>query len=358
MLFAVIMAGGSGTRFWPWSRDNIPKHALNIYGKTPLLYETIGRISPNIPLNNVLVVTTQSQIEIIKNILPDFPVENIIAEPFGRDTAPCIGLASIIIEKRRSNSVMAVMPADQIIKEADKFIETIEIANLLAKKSDSLITFGVKPNAPSVHYGYIHRGDKKEVINGISIYDATGFKEKPDKDTAQKYLNTGEYYWNSGIFVWSTKTILSCIKQFAPELWPGLSRIQQRLNTVDEIKVIEEEYRRFKKISIDYAILEKAKNVKVIEANFSWDDAGTWKALERLNKQDDRGNTILAKHSGINTNNCIIAGKKDHLITTVNVSDLIIVQTTDATLICNKDKDEDIKELVRKLKEQGLDRYL
>ena len=358
MLFAVIMAGGSGTRFWPWSREKKPKHARNIHGKKSLLYETVRRVSSTIPVNNVFIVTTQTQTEITRNILPDIPEENIIAEPFGRDTAPCIGLAASIINQKCSDAVMAVMPADHIIKPEDKFTSTLEIAYTMAKDSSSLITLGIKPDNPSVHYGYIHRGDTKQVVNGIPVYDVSEFKEKPDKDTALKYLDTGEYYWNSGIFVWSTKTILACIKQFMPELSSGLSRIQQSLNTPEMTNVIEEEYRQFEKISIDYGIMEKAKDVKVIGTDFSWDDVGTWKALERLNEQDDAGNTVIAKHSGINTNNCIIIGENDHLITTANVSDLIIVQTKDATLICNKNKDEDIKELVKKLKEQGFDQYL
>ncbi|MGR3218342.1 MAG: mannose-1-phosphate guanylyltransferase, partial [Candidatus Anammoxibacter sp.] len=358
LLFAVIMAGGSGTRFWPWSREKKPKHTLNISGKESLLAETVRRISSNIPISNVFIVTTQVQSKIIRDILPDIPKENIVAEPFGRDTAPCIGLAASIINQRHSDAVMAVMPADHIITPEDKFVKTLDIAYTIAKESSSLVTLGIRPDTPSVHYGYIHRGGSKQVINGIPVYNVSEFKEKPDKDTAQEYLDTGEYYWNSGIFVWSTETILACIKQFMPDLSSGLSRIQQHLNTPDVAKVIAEEYKHFKKISIDYGIMEKAKDVRVLETDFSWDDIGTWKALERLNEQDDAGNTVAAKHAGINTDNCIIIGENDHLITTANVADLIIVQTKDATLICNKNKDEDIKKLVKKLKEQGFDRYL
>ncbi|MGR3319773.1 MAG: mannose-1-phosphate guanylyltransferase [Candidatus Anammoxibacter sp.] len=245
---------------------------MNIHGKESLLYETVRCVSSNIPANNVFVVTTQTQIEIIRNILPDILEENIVAEPFGRDTAPCIGLAAGIIDQKCSEAVMAVMPADHIIEPEDKFTKTLEIAYTMAKDSNSLITFGIKPDNPSVHYGYIHRGDDKQVINGIPVYDVNEFKEKPDKDTAQKYLETGEYYWNVGIFVWSTKTILACIKQFMPELSSGLSRIQKHLGTPDVTKVIEEEYSQFKKISIDYGIMEKAKDVRVIGTDFSWDD--------------------------------------------------------------------------------------
>lgn len=358
MLFAVIMAGGSGTRFWPWSRERKPKHTLNIYENKSLLQETVERVSSNIPINNVLIVTTQPQTETIKNTLPGFPKENIITEPCGRDTAACIGLAASIINKRCDKAVMAVMPADHIIKPRDKFTKLLDIAYSLATKTDSLITFGVTPISPSVHYGYIHCGTKKEVIDDVVICDVIEFKEKPDKETAQKYIDSEKYYWNSGIFVWSTKTILSCIEQFMPNLSTGLSKIHQNLNTPGEKKIIEEEYKAFEKVSIDYGIMERVENVKVIEANFFWDDVGTWKALERLNKQDDSGNTILAKHAGINSNNCIIIGEKDHLITTANVSDLIIVQTNDTTLICSKNKDEDIKQLVKKLKETGFDDYL
>ena len=352
------MAGGSGTRFWPWSREETPKHTLNILEKNSLLNETIERVLLNIPIDNILIVTTQPQIESIKKLLPNFPEKNLIAEPFGRDTAPCIGLAASIVNKRNNKAVMAVMPADHIIKPKEKFAKILDIAYMSAKDSNCLVTFGIVPIEPSVHYGYVHCGQKKEVKDDVTIYEVEGFKEKPDKHTAQGYLDTGEYYWNSGIFVWSTKTILTCIKEYLPELASGLSRIDQQLNTPHEAEVIKKEYENFKKVSIDYGVMEKAKNVRVIEADFFWDDVGTWKALERLNKQDDSGNTVIAKHVDINTDNCIIIGNNDHLIATVNVSDLVIVQTKDATLICNKNKDEDIKKLVQKLKEKGFGGYL
>lgn len=358
MLYGVIMAGGAGTRFWPWSRENRPKQLLEITGNKAMIEITVERIGAMIPAQNILVITTSRQRATIKKKLIHIPEENIIAEPFGRDTAPCIGLAAIIIEKRDKEGIMAVMPADQIIKPEDKFIDIINIASSIAKESNALVALGINPSTPSPHYGYIQRGDNKETINGAAVYEVKGFKEKPDMDTARRYVDSGEYYWNGGVFVWSVKTILSCIERFMPELSAGLRRISQHLGTPEGEIVIKEEYKSFKKVSIDYGVMEKAKDIKVIETDLFWDDVGSWKAIERLNKQDESGNTILANHSGINTNNCVIVGEKGHLIATINVSDLIIVHTADATLVCNKDKDEDIKELVKRLKEQGFDGYL
>lgn len=358
MLFGVIIAGGSGTRFWPLSRENRPKQLLEITGNKAMIQRTVERIAARIPPQNILVITTSHQVEAIKKKLIYIPEENIIAEPFGRDTAPCIGLAAIVIEKRDKEGIMAVMPADHIIQPEERFIDIINIAGSIAKESETLVTLGIKPSSPSPHYGYIHRGCNKKTINGTSVYDVKGFKEKPDIDIAKGYMDSGEYYWNSGVFIWSVRSILSCIERYLPGLSAGLKRIRQYLDTPEEERVIKEEYKRLKKVSIDYGVMEKARDIKVIETDLFWDDIGSWKAIERLNKQDDNGNTILAGHSGINTNNCIIVGKKDHLIATVNVSSLIIVHTEDATLVCNKDKDEDIKELVKRLKEEGFDGYL
>lgn len=354
----VIMAGGSGTRFWPWSRGRTPKHILDICEGRSLLAGTVDRVSSMIPVENVFVVTTSSQVDIVKDAVSDVPPENIIAEPYGRDTAPCIGLAAVIIRERRGESVMAVMPADHVISPNEKFCKALGAAVSLASESGTLITFGITPIRPSVHYGYVHCGQKRMEIDGEYVYDAVEFREKPDMDTAREYFDSGGYYWNSGIFVWSTGAILSSMERYMPRLAAGLSRIADSVDTEDAAAVIEREYKGFEKISIDYGIMEKAEDVAVIETDFHWDDVGTWKAVERLNSQDDAGNTLLAEHVGINTDGCIVVGKEGRLITTANVSDLIIVQTDEVTLICDKNRDEDVKDLVRKLGDMGLHGYL
>ncbi|HHT9161364.1 MAG TPA: mannose-1-phosphate guanylyltransferase [Candidatus Brocadiia bacterium] len=351
--YAVIMAGGSGTRFWPWSRQNTPKQLLNITGEKTMIEQAVSNVAPLVGANNILIVTNKTQTRKIKNLLPEIPHDNIIAEPVGRDTAPCIGLAATIIEKRTPSAVMMVLPSDHLIKPADKFANALNVAAKVVTESNALVTFGIKPFEPSVNYGYIHRGRLSG--NNCPIYEVKGFKEKPDRSTAQTFLNSGEYYWNGGIFVWKTDVILEKIAKFLPKLSEGLNRIS---NAQFSQPIITREYKTFEKISIDYGVMEKADNVKVIEANFEWDDVGGWQALERLNKTQQGDNTVLGKHYGIGTSSCIIIGNDKHLITTVGVSDLVIVHTKDATLVCNKQNAEDVKKLVALLKDKGYEQYL
>ena len=358
MLYAVIMAGGSGTRFWPWSRKKTPKQLLKITGQETMIKQTVDRINGEIPSENIYVVTTSSLAESIEEELPQIPVKNIISEPFGRNTAACIGLAATIISKRDSSAIMAVITADHIIEPPNLFLQALKCAEELAAEKNTLITFGIKPTEPSVNYGYIERNE--DVINyqGFPVYDVKCFTEKPDRITAENFLKSGEYYWNSGMFVWSAKTILENIATLMPDLSQGLEKIGKSLETPEESSVIYHEYAKFDNISIDYGIMEKASNVKIIEADFKWDDVGSWLAVERLNKSDQNGNTILGKHCGFNTQGNIIIGGNEHLITTINVSDMIIVNTEDVTMVCNKNSAEDIKKLTELLKEKGYSGYL
>ena len=358
MLYAVIMAGGSGTRFWPWSRQKTPKQLLKITGQETMIKQTVDRIIGEIPPENIYVVTTSTLAESIEEELSQIPAKNIISEPFGRNTAACIGLAATIISKRDSSAIMAVVTADHIIEPTDLFLKSLKCAQELATENSALITFGIKPTSPSINYGYIQRNE--EVINrqDFLVYNVKCFTEKPDRVTAENFLKSGNYYWNSGIFVWSVKTILENINTLMPDLYQGLERIGKSIETPDESSTIYREYERFDNISIDYGIMEKASNVKIIEAGFTWDDVGSWLALERLNNSDRNNNTILGKHCGLNAQGNIIIGDNEHLIATINVSDMIIVNTKDVTMVCNKNSAEDIKKLTELLKEKGFSDYL
>lgn len=349
------MAGGSGTRFWPWSRQNTPKQLLNITGKKTMIEQTVSNVIPLVGADRILIVTNKTQASKIKKLLPEIPSNNIIAEPMGRDTAPCIGLAATIIEKRNPSAVMMALPADHLIRPANKFTKALNAAAQVATESNALVTFGIKPFEPSVNYGYIHRGRLNGKKSGCPIYQVKGFKEKPDRSTAQTFLDSGEYYWNGGIFVWKTDVLLENIVRFLPKLSKGLRRMSK--NNFSQA-AIAREYKRFEKISIDYGVMEKADNVKVIEANFEWDDVGGWQALERLHKTHPGDNTVRGKHLGIGTANSIVIGDEKHLITTIGISDLIIVHTKDATLVCNKHNAEDVKKLVALLKANGYGQYL
>lgn len=358
MLYAVIMAGGSGTRFWPWSRKKTPKQLLKITGQGTMIKQTVDRIIGEIPSENIYVVTTACLAGSIKEELSQIPAKNIISEPFGRNTAACIGLAATIISNRDTDAIMAVMTADHIIEPPDLFLKALKCAEKLATETNALITFGIKPNEPSVNYGYIQRSEERINLRDFQIYDVKCFTEKPDRTTAEGFVQSGKYYWNSGIFVWSVSTILENIKTLMPELSKGLARIGKSVDTPDESNVIYNEYEKFDNISIDYGVMEKTSNVKMIEADFKWDDVGSWLALERLNKSDQDNNTILGKHCGFDSRGNIIIGDKGHLITTINVPDMIIVSTKDVTMICNKNNAEDIKKLTDLLKERGYDCYL
>lgn len=358
MLYAVIMAGGSGTRFWPWSRKNRPKQLLKVTGEDTMIKQTIDRIITEIPPGDIYIVTTSLQVDGIKRELPQIPPENIISEPFGRNTAACIGLAATIIFKKDANATMAVMTADHIIETSELFLKALHYAERIAVETNALVTFGIKPVGPSVNYGYIKRSKDAISCDGFNVYDAICFKEKPDRATAEEFVQSGEYYWNSGIFVWSVKTILENIKTFMPQLALGLAKIGESIDTPDQSNVIREEYEKFESVSIDYGVMEKASNVKIIEANFMWDDVGSWLAVERLNESDQNNNTILGKHCGINTSGCIIVGDGERLITTINLSDMIIVSMKDVTMVCNKNNAEDIKKLTDILREKGYSNYL
>ncbi|MBT6047428.1 MAG: NTP transferase domain-containing protein [Candidatus Scalindua sp.] len=358
MLYAVIMAGGSGTRFWPWSRKKTPKQLLKITGQETMIKQTVDRVIEEIPPENIYVVTTSSLAESIKEELSQVPAKNIISEPFGKNTAACIGLAATIISKRDSSAIMAVVTADHIIEPPDLFFKTLKCAEELATEKNALVTFGIKPTEPSSNYGYIQRGEEETNLQDCLVYDVKRFTEKPDRITAENFLKSGSYYWNSGIFVWSVKTILENINTLMPDLSQGLERIGKSIDTSDESSAIYREYEKFDNISIDYGIMEKASNVKMIEAGFTWDDVGSWLALERLNSSDQNNNTVIGKHSGLNTQGNIIIGDNEHLIATINVSDMIIVNTKDVTMVCNKNSAEDIKKLTELLKEKGYDDYL
>ena len=358
MLYAVIMAGGSGTRFWPWSRKKTPKQLLKITGQETMITQTVDRIIGEIPSENIYIVTTASLAESIKEELSQVPAKNIISEPFGRNTAACIGLAATIISKKDPNAIMAVMTADHLIEPPGLFVKLLKCAEELAIEENALITFGIKPTGSSVNYGYIQRDEEVINLQDFLVYDVKCFTEKPDRITAENFLKSGNYYWNSGIFVWSASTILENINTLMPDLSHGLERIKKSLGTPDETSVICHEYEKFDNISIDYGIMERASNVKIIEAGFTWDDVGSWLAIERLNESDQNSNTILGKHCGLDTQGNIIIGDNEHLIATINVSDMIIVNTKDVTMVCNKNSAEDIKKLTELLKEKGHGCYL
>jgi mannose-1-phosphate guanylyltransferase len=358
-LVAVIMAGGKGERFWPRSRGLHSKQLLPITGRRTMIQETVKRISPLISSDNIFVVAGQELSKRIKEQLPELKRENLILEPFGRNTAAAIGLAAIAIKKINKEAIMVVLAADHLVREKGKFLRSILTAAHVAKEG-KLVTLGITPTRPETGYGYIETG-KRINAQGTSedseIYTVKRFVEKPDEARAKKYLQSGKYLWNSGMFIWKVKSILQSIKEHIPRLYQGLEEISAARGDSRRKEVTLKVYKELENISVDYGIMEKSKNVFVVKADFHWDDVGSWLSMERIHKKDKDGNVIQGKFVGIDTSRCILIGKKQ-LIAAVGISDLIVVSTPEAVLICPRERAQDVKKLVSKLADDGLKKYL
>ncbi|HEX3600046.1 MAG TPA: mannose-1-phosphate guanylyltransferase, partial [Lacipirellulaceae bacterium] len=281
MLHAIVMAGGTGTRFWPASRNDAPKQLLQLVGEATMLRQTLDRLGNLVPNDRRMVVTNVRLVEAVRRHLPELPAAAIIGEPCKRDTAPCIGLAALLVSRNDANATMAVMPADHVIRPAEKFQFAIEQAAALVDATPGrIVTFGIKPTYAAEIFGYIHRGEK--LAPSASAFKVQQFKEKPNAATAKKYVDSGEFYWNSGIFVWRAATILDALRKRQPEMLAHLEKIVAAWDTKDRGAIFEREFTAIKPISIDYAVMEHATDVAVIEAPFDWDDLGGWQSLARL----------------------------------------------------------------------------
>lgn len=361
MLHAVIMAGGSGTRFWPASRDDRPKQLLNLAGTRSMLQATYDRLSGLIPPERVLVATTARLASAVAAQLPELPPGAILGEPCKRDTAPCIGLAALHLARQDPAAIMAVMPSDHVIEPPEVFQEALrQAAGLVEHDPTRIVTFGIPPTYPAETFGYIERG---EPLVGpherrAPVFAVRTFKEKPKADVAREYLRQGTFYWNSGIFVWSAATILAALQQYQPEMFARLQTIAAAWGTPHWQTTLEREFAAIRGVSIDYAVMEHARNVLVIEAPFRWDDVGSWQALARLGGQDAQGNTIQGQHVGLRTAGCVIRSEGNHLVATLGVQDLIVVHTPDATLVASKHDEEAIRQLVALIRERGLEQFL
>jgi mannose-1-phosphate guanylyltransferase len=359
MLHALIMAGGGGTRFWPRSRQKRPKQFLTLSGERTLLQQAYDRVEAQVPATATWVITSAAHQEETARQLPELPEDHIIGEPYGRDTAACIGLGAALIASQDPAAVMLVMPADHMIEPVQEFRRAVHVAEQMAGEYPAaLVTFGVSPTYPATGYGYIHRGPETANRQGISVYRVESFREKPSHEVAERLLSAGDYYWNSGIFVWKAATILSALRERQPKLFAAVQRVAEAWPTAERQPVFRREYEPLDRISIDFAVLEHAKDVLVIQAPFRWDDVGSWLALERMHPQDADNNTVLANHCGLKTKGCVIVSDSGHLIGTVGVSNLLIIQDGNATLVADRSDEGAVKQLVELLKKKGLESYL
>lgn len=372
MLHAVIMAGGTGTRFWPASRNDAPKQLLQLFGAATMLRQTVDRLGDLVPSERRLIVTNKRLVAATRQQLPELSDSAIVGEPCKRDTAPCIGLAALLVSRSDPEATMAVMPADHVIRPAATFQVAIHQAVALVDDSPGrIVTFGVRPTYPAEVFGYIHRGE--QIREGEApaeppakaqrelrppAYRVQQFKEKPDAATAKNYAASGEYYWNAGIFVWRAATILEALRRHQPAMLQHLQTIVDAWDTKQHDAVFGREFAAIKPISIDYAVMEHASDVVVIEAPFEWDDLGGWQSLARLAGSDKNGNTVIGRHLGLNTRGTIVRTDDDHLVVTLGLNDCIVVHTPNATLVANRHDEEQIRQVVKRLEELGWNDYL
>ena len=360
MLHPVIMAGGSGTRFWPRSRRHRPKQLIRIFGEGSMIQQTVSRLQASFPPESFLVMTNAAQAEEVRRQLPRLTAAQTVAEPAGRDSAACIGLAALILLDQDPDAAMLVLASDQLISPMEEFARCVAEGQRIALQQHALVTFGVKPTAPTEQYGYVRRGERlpPQERDAPPAFRLAQFKEKPSRAQAEEFIRTGEYYWNSGNFVWRAADILEAIRQLLPEIHAGLEKIRPAIGTARQEQVVAREYPLLTRISIDYGVMEKAANAVIVEMSLVWDDVGAWNALSRHHAPDEHGNVVMALHAGIDTGGCILAAEPDHLIATLGVKDLIVVQTPDATLICDRSRAAEVKALVELLRTRGLDAYI
>jgi mannose-1-phosphate guanylyltransferase len=358
MLHSVIMAGGSGTRFWPQSRKNLPKQFLNFTGEATLIRQTVARCGDWISPARTWIVTGASHASETQRQVPAVPIAQVLVEPAARNTAPCVGIAAIQLAAIDPSACMLVMPADHVIKSSSEFVRAAQAAaEFVDQKPARLMLFGVKPTFPSTGFGYMQRGAQLPG-NTVPAYDVAAFKEKPDLATAQTYLSSGQYYWNCGIFIWRAATILDALATFEPEMYRLLMELAKHVGRSTWTTALAELFPQMPSISIDYAVLERADDVCVIEAPFDWDDVGSWQAMPRLKQADSHDNVVDGLHVGVETTGCIIRTSSEHLVTTIGVKDLIVVHTPTATLVADKHDESSIRILIQKLKDMGLEGYL
>lgn len=359
MLHALIMAGGGGTRFWPRSRAARPKQFLTLTGDRSLLQQAFDRVEGPVANDGIWVMTSQRHRQEVQRQLPALQPEQIIGEPAGRDTAPCIALGAALLAQADADAVMLVTPADHIIEPAESFRRAVGAAALaVAQRPEALVTIGIRPTHPATGYGYIQKGESVGEFAGIPVCRVESFREKPAADVAAEYVSSGRYYWNAGIFVWKAATVLAELTRNKPDLAAGVAQIASAWPTPNRARVLAEVYPKLERISIDYAVMESARSVLVLEAPFRWDDVGSWSAMERLHAQDATGNTIQATHSGLDTRNCIIVGEPGRLIATAGVQHLLIIQDGDALLIADRRDEAAVKRLVEQLGKECLEKYL
>jgi len=357
-VYAILMAGGVGTRFWPRSRRKYPKQVLNIVNQETMIQATYKRVKGIVGESNIFIVTNYDQKDIIKENLPELKDNNYILEPFGRNTAPCIGLAAIHAMVRDPNSVMLVLPADHIIQDDKKFQEVSQLAIKFASENDALLTLGITPTFASTGYGYIQRGKEVAQVKGNQIFKVKTFAEKPNGDTARRFLESGDFFWNSGMFIWKTATILEELSEKLPEIYDGIMELKQYIDSPKYTEKADEIYRRIRGISIDYGVMQTSDRVYVIPTNIGWNDVGSWETVFEISEKDK--NKIAGDYEdllNVESSECYVYSP-EKVIALVGMKNVLVVDTGDALLICKKSHSQKVKDIVDQLNKKGLNELL
>jgi len=350
--YAVIMAGGKGERFWPLSTSKRPKQVLSLVGGKPLMQLAIERLEGLIPPERVIVVTNADIVDVTCEAAPDLPRENVIGEPFGRDTAAAVALASAIVKARDPDAVFCILTADHVIGDNDLFLQTLREGIEVAAAGDVLVTIGIQPAFASTAFGYIESGDPVEHDGRIDFLRARRFVEKPDQPTAEKYLDAGTFCWNSGMFIWSVKSIQNAFSKFQPQLLQMADTMESHAGAPDFIKCLADEYEKLERISVDYAIMEKADNILMARGTFNWGDVGSWDSLENYFDKDPSKNVMIGDGEVLEATGSIVVSE-GRTTCLVGVDNLIVVQAENATLVCHRDRAQDVKKMVQQLRATG-----
>lgn len=344
MLCALIMAGGKGTRFWPLSTEEKPKQFLNLIGEETMIQMTVNRIKPIIPIERVFVCTGEMYVDLVKEQLPELPEQNIIIEPEGRNTAPCIALSAFVIKKYYKDANMIVLPSDHLISDEDEFRNVIKNADEFVKENkEAIITLGMEPTRAETGYGYIRYGKDEKEINNHKVIKVDAFVEKPNKEKAKAYIKEGNYLWNGGMFLWSADNILNQIEKYSNDTYKALKDIETVAN--EEIQeLINNNYHKTEAISIDYAVMEKSESIYVVPSRFGWDDVGSWEALDRYREKDDKGNVLVGSAKVVDSHgNLVISSSHD--IVVEGLKDIYVIENDGKILVGHKSNVANVKEL-------------
>ncbi len=356
-IYTLIMAGGSGTRFWPRSRVTKPKQYLKMFGDESLLQSTLERFKTFTEPENIYIVSSQTQAGALESQASELPKKNLIYEPVGKNTLPCIGLAAMFAEKDNPDGIMVVSPSDHLINEHGLFRDAIQAAAKIADEKDGIVTIGITPDYPATGYGYVKTAEDITGNEKIKQFKVERFVEKPDLENAKTYLEQGGYFWNSGLFIFKVSVFLNAVKEFAPDLFKDLRRIQQDIGKPAFPQTLDTIYRAVESISVDYGIMEHAKNIYLVEGIFDWNDLGSWESVYQEEEKDENGNAARGETIFLDAKNSYVYSENE-IVALVGLDDVVVVRDGNATLVCKRDKVQDVKKIVEQLKSENKNKYL